>query len=111
MACPDCGCVVGTYRCVTSVETHGLECGPYETFTDEFIVCGECRGRFDLGEWDAAPEGVQPHGSDAGIGFCDTPIAERDITIGDPVHAAWPPGETLCGPGHFGSLRRERRLP
>lgn len=80
MACPDCGCLVGTYRCVTSTETHGLECGPYETFTDEFIVCGECGGRFDLPEWDA-PEAVQAPRDDAESGICLTPVASRDINV------------------------------
>ena len=46
MACPDCGSPAGDLRFATSVETHGLDCGPYETFNDEFIVCRECGGRY-----------------------------------------------------------------
>jgi hypothetical protein len=38
MACPDCGSSAGEFRFATSVETHGLDCGPYETFNEEFIV-------------------------------------------------------------------------
>jgi hypothetical protein len=56
MACPDCGSAAGDFRFVTSVETHGLDCGPYETFNEEFIVCLACGGRFDLREWDGTPE-------------------------------------------------------
>ena len=32
MACPDCDSPAGDLRFATSVETHGLDCGPYETF-------------------------------------------------------------------------------
>ena len=56
MACPDCGTPVGDIRFVTSVETHGLDCGPFETFHEEFVVCRSCGGRFDLCDWDATPE-------------------------------------------------------
>ena len=51
----------GDLRFATSVETHGLDCGPYETFNEEFIVCRECGGRYDVGEWDAMEE--LPEGS------------------------------------------------
>jgi len=50
MACPDCDSPAGDLRFATSVETHGLECGPYETFNEEFIVCRECGGRYDVCE-------------------------------------------------------------
>jgi hypothetical protein len=53
MACPDCDSPAGDLRFATSVETHGLDCGPYETFNEEFIVCRECGGRYDVCEWDA----------------------------------------------------------
>jgi uncharacterized CHY-type Zn-finger protein len=85
MACPDCGYVVGNYRCITSIETHGLDCGPYEAFTDEFIECGECGGRFDLREWDAAPEAAAAAQGDTGSGICDTPVASGAITAGGSV--------------------------
>jgi uncharacterized CHY-type Zn-finger protein len=52
MACPDCGSSFGEYRIASSVETHGLDCGPFERFEQEFIVCRECRGRFDLRDWE-----------------------------------------------------------
>ena len=69
MACPDCGYVVGNYRCITSIETHGLDCGPYEAFTDEFIECRKCGGRFALREWDAAPEAAPAVQGDTGAGI------------------------------------------
>jgi hypothetical protein len=56
MACPDCGSSFGEYRISSSVETHGLDCGPFERFEQEFIVCRECDGRFDFQEWDSAQE-------------------------------------------------------
>ncbi len=56
MACPDCGSSAGEFRFATSVETHGLDCGPYETFNEEFIVCRECGGRYDIGDWERVPE-------------------------------------------------------
>ena len=56
MACPDCGSPAGDLRFATSVETHSLDCGPYETFNEEFIVCLACGGRFDLRDWDGTPE-------------------------------------------------------
>jgi hypothetical protein len=74
MACPDCGSPAGDLRFATSVETHGLDCGPYETFNDEFIVCLTCGGRFDLREWDGTPE-EPPSFRDGG----DLP--ERDCAI------------------------------
>ena len=50
MACPDCGSSAGEFRFTTSIETHGLDCGPYETFNEEFIVCRECGGRYDISD-------------------------------------------------------------
>ena len=56
MACPDCGSPFGEYRIASSVETHGLDCGPFERFEQEFIVCRECGGSFDLRDWESAQE-------------------------------------------------------
>jgi hypothetical protein len=53
MACPDCGSSLGEYRIASSVETHGFDCGPYERFEQEYIVCRQCQGRFDIHEWDS----------------------------------------------------------
>ena len=52
MPCPECGSYDGELRAVTSVETHGLDCGPYETFYEEFIVCLNCGSRADISDWD-----------------------------------------------------------
>jgi hypothetical protein len=57
MACPDCGSSNGEFRIVTSIETHGLDCGPFERFDEEFIVCRECGGRFDTTDWDCPEDG------------------------------------------------------
>ena len=56
MACPDCGSSLGESRFASSIETHGLDCGPYERFDEEYVVCRECGGRFDIGDWDCGPE-------------------------------------------------------
>ena len=56
MACPDCGSSLGEYRIASSVETHGLDCGPYERFEQEYIVCRECGERCDVRDWDTASE-------------------------------------------------------
>jgi hypothetical protein len=56
MACPECGSLFGECRIASSVETHGLDCGPYERFEDESVVCRECGGQFDIRDWDDASE-------------------------------------------------------
>ncbi|MCU1260193.1 MAG: hypothetical protein JWO80_3078 [Bryobacterales bacterium] len=56
MACPDCGSPAGSLRLATPIETHGLDCGPYEIFNEEFVVCRECGGRCDIHDWDNTPE-------------------------------------------------------
>jgi hypothetical protein len=58
MACPDCGSDSAEYRIASSVETHGLDCGPFERFEQEYIVCRECGGRFDVGDWESAGTAV-----------------------------------------------------
>lgn len=59
MTCPDCGSPLGEFRVATSIETHGLDCGPFERFDHEFIVCRECGGRFDPSDWDCTPDGIR----------------------------------------------------
>ena len=56
MACPDCGSASGECRIASSVETHGLDCGPFERFEQEYVVCRKCGGRFDIGDWESGPE-------------------------------------------------------
>lgn len=38
------------YRCADSVETHGLDCGPYESFSQEWWECSICGERFNFEE-------------------------------------------------------------
>lgn len=57
MACPDCGSPLGEFRVATSIETHGLDYGPFERFDQEFICCLECGGRFDVSDWDSTSDG------------------------------------------------------
>src|SRR5258707_452586 len=56
MACPDCGSSIGEFRIASSVETHGLDCGPYERFEQEYVVCQECGERCDIRNWERSPE-------------------------------------------------------
>jgi len=62
MDCPDCGSSAGEFRFATWVETHVLDCGPYETFNEEFIVCRECRGRYDVCGWEGS-SGLKAEGA------------------------------------------------
>jgi hypothetical protein len=74
MACPDCRSSSGNLRFATSVETHGLDCGPYERFNDEFIVCRECGGRFDVGDWqETSEEAPSSREERNGAGFSGLP--------------------------------------
>lgn len=52
MACPMCGCEEGCMDWSVHTETHGLDCGPYETWLEEFVVCQQCRRSIDVKEWD-----------------------------------------------------------
>ena len=51
MPCPDCRSPSGEFRVAEFVETHGLDCGPYERFYEEFVICSDCDGRFDAADW------------------------------------------------------------
>jgi uncharacterized Zn ribbon protein len=43
MTCPNCGVEASfTEHSATSMETHGLDCGPYEYFTGVWLVCDRC---------------------------------------------------------------------
>ena len=73
MACPDCGSPLGEFRSAISIETHGLGCGPFERFEDEYIVCRECGGQFDVSDWDSSDLIEQPPLRECGG---DTPPAQ-----------------------------------
>jgi len=85
MACPDCGYPSGEFRFATSIETHGLDCGPFERLDEEFIACGGCGGRFDPRDWEETEEA--PHAALEGVytpGNHDASISE----LGSPDLAA-----------------------
>ena len=50
MTCPECQNADLRYRSADSVETHGLDCGPYEHCHDEWYECPECGTQFDSAE-------------------------------------------------------------
>lgn len=51
ISCPHCGQeVVMIERQADSVETHGLDCGPFERFPEEWWKCPECRMQFTAQE-------------------------------------------------------------
>ena len=55
MICPECGeDVTMRFREADSIETHGLECGPYERWHDEWYECPNCHGQFTEDELEAA---------------------------------------------------------
>ena len=51
--CPTCGEAVLVLREADSIERHGLECGPYEHFHDEWWACPACGNRFTDRELEA----------------------------------------------------------
>jgi rubredoxin len=54
MICPECGEAQVRFQEADSIETHGLECGPYEIFHDEWWDCPACGARFTDRELEAA---------------------------------------------------------
>ena len=54
MICPECGKAPLQFKDVDSIETHGLDCGPYERFHDEWWDCPACGARFTARELEAA---------------------------------------------------------
>lgn len=54
MICPACHQADLFLKQHDSIETHGLECGPYEHFHEEWWECPECRIQFTDGEVEAA---------------------------------------------------------
>ena len=85
MPCPDCGCSVGEFRFAHSVEMHGLDCGPYETHYEEFVVCPGCGGHFDPREWSAATPNMDLD-SDFAAGIPDEAMIQ--VTFDAEDHAA-----------------------
>lgn len=46
--CPNCGEQADfEERTGSFVETHGLDCGPYERWTETWLVCSECGAETD----------------------------------------------------------------
>jgi hypothetical protein len=46
--CPNCGEHANfRERHAHHVETHGLDCGPYETWEDSWLECSECGAQTD----------------------------------------------------------------
>ncbi len=55
MICPNCGQeATFTPHEHYWVETHGLDCGPYETWTESWLTCSECGAKTDDREVRAA---------------------------------------------------------
>ena len=57
MICPGCGeDVIMRFREADSIETHGMECGPYERWHDEWYECPVCGACFTEAELMGATE-------------------------------------------------------
>ena len=54
MICPDCRHAELRFREGDTIETHGLECGPYEHFHDEWWECLACGAWFTEQELEVA---------------------------------------------------------
>jgi hypothetical protein len=53
--CPNCGDPADfESRSESFTETHGLDCGPYEQWTEEWLTCSRCGSRTDDDELRAA---------------------------------------------------------
>ncbi len=53
--CPNCGePATFTGHAGDFTETHGLDCGPYETWHEEWVTCNKCGAKTDYREIDAA---------------------------------------------------------
>ena len=54
MICPNCG-KDATFRehSASCVETHGLDCGPYERWTETWLTCSKCGAKTDDAELNA----------------------------------------------------------
>ena len=50
MRCPECHGAGLRFRSADYAESHGLECGPYERFHDEWYECPACGAWFDPDE-------------------------------------------------------------
>ena len=50
MRCPECHGAGLRFRSADYAESHGLECGPYERFHDEWYECPACGACFDPNE-------------------------------------------------------------
>jgi hypothetical protein len=50
MMCPECHKASLRFGSDDFVETHGLECGPYERFHDEWYECPACGACFESSE-------------------------------------------------------------
>jgi len=49
--CPNCGARAHfTEHHAHHVETHGLDCGPYEEYDEEWLTCGACGATTDAKE-------------------------------------------------------------
>ena len=51
MICPNCGWDASfTEHSKECLETHGLDCGPYEWWTEIWLTCNECGEKIDTAE-------------------------------------------------------------
>src|SRR5580765_3301165 len=78
--CPNC-CQITTFTFCSAnhVETHGLDCGPYERWTDEWLECNRCGARTDELEIAAMAD----YEADA-YSLFDTEPAERPLVTWEP---------------------------
>jgi len=53
MTCPECGKAELRFQEADSIETHGLEYGPYEHFHDGWWKCSACNARFTAEDLEA----------------------------------------------------------
>jgi hypothetical protein len=61
MTCPDCKQCELKDRSADCVDTHGLDCGPYERWIEEWWECPSCGAEFEDRELDQIQAQEQDH--------------------------------------------------
>jgi hypothetical protein len=63
--CPNCGKeATFTEHSADCVEPHGLDCGPYERWTETWLTCSECHANTDDAELAACNQDDEPRSDD-----------------------------------------------
>lgn len=80
MKCPNCGKEANfTEHSGECVETHGLDCGPYERWTETWLTCNECGAKTD----DQEVRLFNPEKKEGTCDGCGKPCGPSAARLGD----------------------------